>query len=205
MSIFDIVLLGAALSMDAAAVGMANGMAEPRMSRKKTFLIALFFGVFQGGMPLLGYYGSSVFSSLVGRIAPYLSFMLLLFLGGKMLRRGCVFPRSPRRPSQLLSTRSPSAFPSWRRRRRVLFRSACRSAPSSSPRPPSFCRLPPCRWGNSRAINFRAGRKSLAGSCSFSSASNCCLKHFEGVLSACLDKMPSLCYTVNGNISRTRE
>lgn len=85
MSIFDIVLLGAALSMDAAAVGMANGMAEPRMSRRKTFLIALFFGVFQGGMPLLGYFGSSVFSSLVGRIAPYLSFMLLLFLGGKML------------------------------------------------------------------------------------------------------------------------
>ena len=85
MSIFDIVILGAALSMDAAAVGMANGMAEPRMSQKKTFLIALFFGVFQGGMPLLGYYGSSVFSSLVGRIAPYLSFMLLLFLGGKML------------------------------------------------------------------------------------------------------------------------
>ena len=85
MSIFDIVLLGAALSMDAAAVGMANGMAEPRMSRQKTFLIALFFGVFQGGMPLLGYFGSSVFSSLVRRIAPYLSFMLLLFLGGKML------------------------------------------------------------------------------------------------------------------------
>lgn len=85
MSIFDIVLLGAALSMDAAAVGMANGMAEPRMSRQKTLLIALFFGVFQGGMPLLGYFGSSVFSSLVGRIAPYLSFMLLLFLGGKML------------------------------------------------------------------------------------------------------------------------
>ena len=85
MSIFDIVLLGAALSMDAAAVGMANGMAEPRMSRQKTFLIALFFGFFQGGMPLLGYFGSSVFSSLVGRIAPYLSFMLLLFLGGKML------------------------------------------------------------------------------------------------------------------------
>ena len=55
------------------------------MSRQKTFLIALFFGVFQGGMPLLGYFGSSVFSSLVGRIAPYLSFMLLLFLGGKML------------------------------------------------------------------------------------------------------------------------
>ena len=85
MSIFDIVLLGAALSMDAAAVGMANGMAEPRMSRQKTFLIAFFFGFFQGGMPLLGYFGSSVFSSLVGRIAPYLSFMLLLFLGGKML------------------------------------------------------------------------------------------------------------------------
>ena len=54
MSIYDIVFLGAALSMDAAAVGMANGMAEPGMSRKKMLLIALFYGVFQGGMPLLG-------------------------------------------------------------------------------------------------------------------------------------------------------
>lgn len=85
MSIYDIVFLGAALSMDAAAVGMANGMAEPGMSRKKMLLIALFYGVFQGGMPLLGYYGSVAFSSLVERIAPWLSFLLLGFLGGKML------------------------------------------------------------------------------------------------------------------------
>lgn len=85
MSIYDIVFLGAALSMDAAAVGMANGMAEPGMSRKKMLLIALFYGVFQGGMPLLGYYGSAAFSSLVERIAPWLSFLLLGFLGGKML------------------------------------------------------------------------------------------------------------------------
>ena len=85
MNIYDIVLLGAALSMDAAAVGMANGMAEPKMGWKKTLLIALFYGVFQSAMPLLGYYGSSVFSSLVGRIAPYLSFILLGYLGGKML------------------------------------------------------------------------------------------------------------------------
>ena len=85
MTIYDIVFLGAALSMDAAAVGMANGMAEPGMSRKKMLLIALFYGVFQGGMPLLGYYGSAAFSSLVERIAPWLSFLLLGFLGGKML------------------------------------------------------------------------------------------------------------------------
>ena len=85
MSIYDIVFLSAALSMDAAAVGMANGMAEPGMSRKKMLLIALFYGVFQGGMPLLGYYGSAAFSSLVERIAPWLSFLLLGFLGGKML------------------------------------------------------------------------------------------------------------------------
>lgn len=85
MSIFDIFLLGAALSMDAAAVGMANGMAEPKMGVNKTLLIALFFGVFQALMPLIGYWGSSVFSALVSRIAPYLSFILLGFLGGKML------------------------------------------------------------------------------------------------------------------------
>ena len=201
MSIFDIVLSGAALSMDAAAVGMANGMAEPRMSRRKTFLIALFFGVFQGGMPLLGYFGSSVFSSLVGRIAPYLSFMLLLFLGGKMLLDAASEEEERflvRREGLRLPALTAQAVATSVDALAVGVSFMAQEAAGSLPLGVPLCAL-------IIAATTRARRKNWAGSCSFSSASNCCLKHFEGVLSACLDKMPSLCYTGNGNISRTRE
>lgn len=85
MTLYDILLTGVALSMDAVAVGMTNGMAEPRMKWGKVFLIAFFYGFFQFLMPMLGYVGGSLFTSLVAKIAPYLSFALLLFIGGKMI------------------------------------------------------------------------------------------------------------------------
>ena len=55
MDIFDILLLAVAVSMDATAVGMTDGMADPKMPIKKALLIAAFFGLFQAAMPLVGY------------------------------------------------------------------------------------------------------------------------------------------------------
>ena len=85
MAVWEILLIGLALSMDAFAVGMTDGMTEPRMKAKKVLLIAAFFGIFQGMMPIIGYYFSSLFTSLVEKIAPWLAFALLSFLGGKMV------------------------------------------------------------------------------------------------------------------------
>ena len=83
MSVLEIFILGAALSMDAFAVGMTNGMSEPKMKYKKVAFIAFAYGFFQFLMPLAGYYGSAALSDLLGKIAPWLSFGLLAFLGGK--------------------------------------------------------------------------------------------------------------------------
>ncbi len=85
MEIWEIVFIGVGLSMDAFAVGMTDGMAEPRMRILKIFLIAGAFGLFQFLMPVLGYYLGSVFTALVAKIAPWLSFAILAFLGGKMI------------------------------------------------------------------------------------------------------------------------
>lgn len=85
MTIFEILLIGIALSMDAVAVSLSNGMTEPKMSFGKMLMIALSFGLFQFLMPLLGYGCSYAFSSLVEKIAPWLSFALLGILGGKMI------------------------------------------------------------------------------------------------------------------------
>lgn len=85
MSVYEILLIGAALAMDAFAVSVANGMAEPRMRVRKRLLIAFAFGFFQFFMPLVGYLCGAAFSSVVEKIAPYLSFALLAVLGGKMM------------------------------------------------------------------------------------------------------------------------
>ena len=85
MSFWEIVLIGAALAMDAVAVSMASGMTEPRMGLGRACAIALTFALFQFGMPLLGYYCGYAFFAAVERIAPWLSFALLVLIGGKMI------------------------------------------------------------------------------------------------------------------------
>lgn len=88
MGIAELILVALALSMDAFAVGLTNGMTERKMKISKMFLIAAFYGFFQFIMPLIGYYASGLLSSLIERIAPWLSFILLAFIGGKMVIDG---------------------------------------------------------------------------------------------------------------------
>ena len=85
MSVWEILLIGIALSMDAVAVGMTNGMVEPKMRVKKMICVAGAYALFQFLMPVAGYYCGYAFSSLVEKIAPWLSFALLAFIGGKMI------------------------------------------------------------------------------------------------------------------------
>lgn len=60
MSFFLLFMTAAALSMDAFAVSVSCGMCRriPKISDK--IRLAAFFGVFQGGMPVAGYYLSNL-------------------------------------------------------------------------------------------------------------------------------------------------
>lgn len=85
MTIFEIILIGIGLSMDAVAVSMTNGMTDPKMRLSKMALVAFAYGLFQFMMPVIGYYFGYAFSSLVEKIAPWVSFVLLGLIGGKMV------------------------------------------------------------------------------------------------------------------------
>ncbi len=85
MQLYEILLIGIALSMDAFAVGMTNGMTEPKMRLYKMLLVAGAYALFQFLMPVVGYYCGYAFSAFMGKIAPWLSFALLAFIGGKMI------------------------------------------------------------------------------------------------------------------------
>ncbi len=85
---FNAISLGVALAMDAFSVSIANGLSEPKMSGKKTTLIASSYAVFQFAMPFIGWLIItllvSVFSFLNAFI-PWVALIVLCYLGIKML------------------------------------------------------------------------------------------------------------------------
>lgn len=89
--IFNSILFGFGLAMDAFSVSMANGLNEPHMPPRRMAGIAGTFAGFQVAMPLLGWLGihtvAQTFSAVRGYI-PWIAFALLLWIGGKMVWEG---------------------------------------------------------------------------------------------------------------------
>ncbi len=89
MDAIEVILTGIALSMDACAVAMTNGMTAKCLKAKHAFLIALFFGIFQAAMPVIGYFIADLvavnFMETFEKAASVVAFVLLTFLGGKMI------------------------------------------------------------------------------------------------------------------------
>ncbi len=87
MTLLEIFLIGIGLSMDAFAVAICKGLAMPnKVDKRGALLIALYFGVFQAVMPTLGWLLGSQFARYVTRLAPWIAFVLLAWIGGNMIR-----------------------------------------------------------------------------------------------------------------------
>ena len=86
MTLLEILLVGIGLSMDAFAVAICKGLAMPKINKKQTLLIAAYFGVFQALMPLAGWLLGSQFARYVTKMAPWIAFVLLAWIGGNMIR-----------------------------------------------------------------------------------------------------------------------
>lgn len=97
-TLLTIFLLALALSMDAFAVSIGEGLTCCNLNKKRMFFIALTFGVFQALMPLIGYFIVEMVTVLVGQsggaqairimeiAVAWIAFGLLMFLGTKMIR-----------------------------------------------------------------------------------------------------------------------
>mgnify|MGYP000944789039 FL=1 len=86
MTLLEIFLVGIGLSMDAFAVSICKGLAMPAVNKKQALLIGAYFGVFQALMPLAGWLLGSQFARHVTKLAPWIAFVLLAWIGGSMLR-----------------------------------------------------------------------------------------------------------------------
>lgn len=87
MSLFIVLfLMGVGLSMDAFAVSICKGLAMRKVNKKQAFVIGLFFGGFQALMPFIGWALGSQFESYITSIDHWIAFVLLVVIGGNMVK-----------------------------------------------------------------------------------------------------------------------
>lgn len=95
MGIIEILMIGIGLSMDAFAVSLSNGLVCPMSANKKLKIMPLFFGVFQAGMPLLGFFAGNLFADVIDCYSGIVILVILGFIGGKMMLDGIKELRNP--------------------------------------------------------------------------------------------------------------
>ncbi|MBQ8501624.1 MAG: manganese efflux pump [Bacteroides sp.] len=86
MTALEIWLLAVGLAMDCFAVSIASGIILKRTKWWPMLVMAFFFGLFQGVMPLIGWIGASLFNHLIEDIDHWIAFAILAFLGGRMVK-----------------------------------------------------------------------------------------------------------------------
>ena len=85
MGVSEILFLSVGLGMDAFAVAICKGLSMIKMKWKNAIVIAIYFGIFQALMPVIGYFLGSKLSSAVTKVDNYIAFFLIASIGINML------------------------------------------------------------------------------------------------------------------------
>lgn len=82
----EIFLISLGLAMDAFAVSICKGLSMKKMNYKKAVIIAIYFGLFQALMPVIGYFLGDTFDHEVTSIDHWIIFILLSLIGANMIK-----------------------------------------------------------------------------------------------------------------------
>ena len=88
MGLLEILMLGMALATDAFSVTISNTFAFDDHRFSRLMRMPLFFGLFQFGMPLAGYFVGGITAELIEKYAGIVSLVILGFIGSNMLYSG---------------------------------------------------------------------------------------------------------------------
>jgi putative Mn2+ efflux pump MntP len=86
MGLFEIILIAIGLSMDAFAVSITLGLSVGKPKLKEFLIPGIYFGLFQALMPVIGYFAGICFADKINNIDHWIAFVLLGFIGGKMIK-----------------------------------------------------------------------------------------------------------------------
>lgn len=85
MTFIELIIIALGLSMDAFAVSVSNSMTVKKFRVRDALTFGLFFGAFQAIMPLIGWLFGNLFSRHVTAIDHWIAFVLLSYIGIKMI------------------------------------------------------------------------------------------------------------------------
>jgi len=85
MDILAIIFIAIGLAMDSFAVSISYGTVLKSFQYKEAFIMALVMGGFQAVMPVLGWLLAYRFSEYITNFDHWIAFILLIYLGGKMI------------------------------------------------------------------------------------------------------------------------
>lgn len=86
MSVWELLLIAVGLAADAFAVAVGKGLALRRVDLRHALTVGLYFGLFQGIMPILGYFAGSLFAGAIRSFDHWVAFLLLGAIGANMIR-----------------------------------------------------------------------------------------------------------------------
>ena len=85
MTIFEILLLAISLSLDTFAVSLCSGVTALHIERRRFVFVVASFALFQTGFTIAGWALGSGVASYIGRVDHWVAFVLLCYVGGKMI------------------------------------------------------------------------------------------------------------------------
>lgn len=85
MGFTEILFMSVGLGMDAFAVAICKGLSMIKMKWKNAIVIALYFGIFQALMPIIGYLLGNKLSNAFTKVDNYIASFLIASIGINML------------------------------------------------------------------------------------------------------------------------
>ena len=85
MTLLELFIIGVGLSMDALAVSICKGLSIGGSKLKGALIIGLFFGFFQGAMPVAGWVLGKQFAHIISDVDHWIAFVILAIIGGRMI------------------------------------------------------------------------------------------------------------------------
>lgn len=86
MNLLELIIIAIGLSMDAFAISVCKGLSMRKLYLKNAIIVGLYFGIFQGGMPLIGYILGVQFQDKISAFDHWIAFILLGIIGFKMIK-----------------------------------------------------------------------------------------------------------------------
>lgn len=88
MDFLGLIFIAIGLAMDCFTVSFSAGAIQKELKFNNALLIAFLFGLFQGIMPLIGWFCGEAVIDKISHIDHWIAFSILLLIGGKMIYEG---------------------------------------------------------------------------------------------------------------------